>query len=88
MTEERRKNFIKIVENLQYITLVGLLTAQCVVGKNFVVGQLVYLFANLIAVYRSFALNRPMADKVKDFAMLGVTIGLLAIYYIPTLHIF
>jgi hypothetical protein len=86
--ENRHNTFIKIVENLQYLTLIGLLTAQCVVGKNFVVGQALYLFANAIAVYRSFALARPMADKMKDCACMGITIGLLAIYYIPILHIF
>jgi hypothetical protein len=85
---EKKSLFITIVENLQYLTLVGLLTAQCIVGKNFVVGQFVYLFANLIAVYRSFVLCRPMADKVKDVACMAITIGLLAIYYIPTLHFF
>lgn len=83
-----KETFIKIVENLQYLTLIGLLTAQCIVGKNFVVGQFVYLFANVIAVYRSFVLGRPMADKVKDSACMAITIGLLAIYYIPTLHFF
>ena len=80
--------FIKIVENLQYLTLIGLLTAQCIVGKNFVIGQFVYLFANVIAVYRSFVLNRPTADKVKDVACMGITIGLLAIYFLPTLYFF
>lgn len=83
-----KDKFITIVENLQYITLIGLLTAQCIVGKNFVVGQLVYLLANVIAVYRSFVLDRPMADKVKDCACMGITLGLLAIYYLPIIHFF
>ena len=86
--EKEKSTFIKIVENLQYLTLIGLLMAQCIVGKNFVVGQFVYLLANVIAVYRSFVLDRPMADKVKDCACMGITIGLLAIYYIPILHLF
>lgn len=83
-----KETLTKIIENLQYLTLIGLLTAQCVVGKNFVVGQFVYLFANVIAVYRSFALQRPMADKVKDCACMGITIGLLALYFLPISHFF
>jgi len=67
----------KTVENLQYITLIGLIVAQCVVGANFYLGQFIYLAVNLISVARSFLLNRPTADKVKDCACLGITAGLL-----------
>ena len=79
---------ITVIENLQYLTLVCLLSAQCIVGKNFVIGQVIYLIANMIAVYRSFALGRPTADKIKDSACLGVTIGLLVLYYVPIIHFF
>ena len=67
----------KLVENLQYITLVALITAQCVVGANFYVGQAVYLLANIIAVFRDFALGRTTADKVKDVACFAITLGLI-----------
>ena len=67
----------KIFENLQFVTLVLLIVGQCVVGANFYVGQFVYLAANTISVSRSFILNRPISDKVKDCACLGITIGLI-----------
>lgn len=67
----------RTVENLQYLTLALLIVAQCVVGANFWIGQSIYLLANVISVYRCFALCRPSADKVKDIACTAVTIGLM-----------
>lgn len=71
----------KAIENLQYITLIGLICAQCVVGSNFYIGQGIYLIANIVSVFRSFALDRPIADKVKDCACLGITAGLIFFRY-------
>lgn len=67
----------KVFVNLQYIVLGALLVAQCVVGKNFVVGQCIYLGANAAAVIRDFGLARPRADKVKNVSCLALTLGLL-----------
>lgn len=69
----------RVVENLQYVTLVLLIVGQCTVGSIFYLGQGAYLLANIISVFRCFALDRPMSDKVKDFCCLAITIGLLAI---------
>jgi len=69
----------KFFENLQYVTLVLLIVGQCTVGSLFYVGQVMYLVANVISVTRCFALNRPMADKIKDICCLAITIGLLFI---------
>ena len=69
-----------------YLVLTLLITAQCVVGSNFYVGQFLYLSANLLAVTRCFVLRRPTADKVKDFAMLGITSGLLLIKFLGGIH--
>lgn len=71
----------KFFENLQYLVLAGLIVAQCVVGSNFYVGQFIYLGVNLTSVVRCFALDRPTADKVKDFACLGITIGIILYTY-------
>ena len=65
------------VENLQYATLICLLVAQTLVGKSFILGQCLYLVGNAIAVFRSFTLDRPLADKTKDCACLGLTIALI-----------
>lgn len=74
-------NFEKFIVNLQYFVLGALLVAQCVVGKNFVIGQSIYLVANGISVLRSFLLRRPHADKIKDICCLALTIGLLLFNY-------
>jgi len=71
----------KIFENLQYITLVSLIVAQCVVSSNFYLGQSIYLMANLLATIRNFTLGRPAADKVKDLSCLGITLGLILFNY-------
>ena len=67
----------KFCENLQYVTLVSLIIAQCVVGSNFYIGQVIYLYANGVATIRNFALGRPTADKVKDLSCLAITAGLI-----------
>lgn len=69
----------RTVENLQYFVLVLLILGQCTIGSLFYLGQGIYLTANLISLFRSFALNRPTADKVKDTVCLAVTIGLIII---------
>ena len=67
----------KIFENLQFVTLVLLIVAQCVVGGNFYIGQFIYLGANSISTIRNFVLKRAVADKVKDLCCLAITIGLI-----------
>lgn len=74
MYKQKKREFI---ENLQYVVLVALIVGQCTVGANFYLGQGVYLFANLMAVFRNFKLHRPAADKVKDCACLAITAGLI-----------
>ena len=69
----------RFVENLQYLTLALLIIGQSTVGSLFYLGQGFYLAANLISVFRCFALDRPVSDKVKDVVCLAITIGLLGI---------
>lgn len=71
----------RMIVNASYLVLALLLIAQCVVGKNFVVGQYIYLAANGISVLRSFLLKRPHADKIKDTCCLALTTGLLLFNY-------
>ena len=70
---------IKIFENMQYLVLAGLIIAQCVIGKWYLIGQTIYLFCNVISVIRDYVLKRPTADKVKDYACTAITIGLILI---------
>ena len=69
----------KMFETLNYAVLALLIIGQCTVGSNFMVGQSIYLGANLVAVTRTFALKRPVADKIKDCCCLGITCGLIGI---------
>lgn len=69
----------RTVENLQYVTLVLLVLGQCTVGSIFYLGQGIYLAANLISVFRSFVLNRPASDKVKDVTCFAITLGLIIV---------
>ena len=69
----------KAFELLNYLVLMMLIVGQCTVGSNFLIGQSVYLGANLISVSRCFILKRPIADKVKDCSCLAITCGLLSI---------
>lgn len=69
----------KIFENVQYLVLVGLIVAQCVIGKWYLIGQTIYLFCNVTSVIRDYVLKRPTADKVKDYACTAITIGLILI---------
>lgn len=81
-----REKIEKTFELLNYLVLALLITAQCVVGSSFYVGQFIYLSANVLAVIRCFILKRPMADKVKDFCMLGITTGLILIKFLGGIH--
>ena len=65
-------------KELNYLVLITLITAQCVVKVDFLIGQFVYLFANSISFTRCFILQRPTADKIKDGCMLGITVGFVA----------
>ena len=67
----------KILINLAYASIALTVIGQCVVGGNFYVGQFAYLLANAVNVGRDFALNRPVADKIKNFTFLGITAGLM-----------
>lgn len=76
---KRNGKIWKFFEALNYLVLALLIGGQCTVGSDFIIGQSIYLAANLISVTRSFILKRPMADKVKDCCCLGITCGLLGI---------
>lgn len=70
----------KFWENLGFVVLALLIVAQCVVGGNYLYGQLCYLAANLLAITRSFKLKRCAGDKVKDCSCGALTLGLIGLY--------
>ncbi len=78
MAKENSKVW-KFFEVINYLVLILLIVGQCTVGSNFLVGQFIYLTANLISVTRCFVLKRPVADKIKDCSCLAITMGLIGI---------
>ena len=56
------------------------IAGQVVIGGSYLLGQGVWLTANIIAVARDIALHRPAADVVKDVAMTALTAGLIVFY--------
>ena len=72
----------KIITNAQYLVFVLLILGQVTIGKSYVLGQTVYLVANIISITRCFLLRRPKADKVKDMGCTVVTIGCLVSTFI------
>lgn len=82
MREKINYVFVK----LNYLVLIGLIVAQSVVGANFYIGQFIYLGANALSLTRCFVLGRPIADKVKDCCMLGITCGLILIKFLGGIH--
>ncbi len=80
----------KVWKELNYLVLIALIVGQVVVKADFFIGQLVYLGANILSFVRCFVLGRPVADKIKDGCMLGITCGLigLVILEIFNIHLF
>lgn len=70
------------IVNLQYVVLSLIMLGQALSVVDVLAGQAAYLACNLVALFRVFALGRPLADKVKDLACLGLTIAILIVKYL------
>ena len=66
-----------IWENLQVLVLMLTIAGQALVGGVYLLAQVIWMAANVIAFTRNFVLGRPMADKIKDGAMCGLTAALI-----------
>lgn len=76
---KKNEKAIKIIVQMQYITLFCLMVGQIVTKISFIYGQYIFVVANAISVFRCFALDRPKSDTVKDIACLAITVGLIII---------
>lgn len=66
------------VENLQLLGLGLTIAGQVLVRFDFaLVAQLIWLVANIIALFRDFYLCRPWADKIKNAALTALTLALV-----------
>jgi hypothetical protein len=69
-------------EVIGYLTLTLCIVGQISVGYIYLVAQGCYLFANVLATIRNFALHLPTSNKVRDIVFTGITIGLIIIYIV------
>ena len=69
----------KLWENIAYINIGLCLIANITIGYFYMFAQILYLLCNLTNVFRNIFLKRSIADKIRDIAFLGVTIGLIII---------
>jgi len=70
------------IVNLQYIVLGLIMLGQALSVVTVLGGQLAYLGCNVVALFRVFALWRPLADKVKDLSCLGLTMAILIVKFL------
>lgn len=77
--QESKSRKIAVWENLQLVCLFGTILGQVLVGGLYFAAQSVWLSCNVLALVRDFVLKRPMADKVKNAGLCGVTIALIVL---------
>lgn len=77
--EQKKTTNLVVWENLQLLCLFGTILGQILVGGLYFVAQSVWLACNVLALTRDFVLHRPMADKVKNAGLCGVTIALIVL---------
>lgn len=77
--EQKKTTKLVVWENLQLLCLFGTILGQILVGGLYFVAQSVWLACNVLALTRDFVLHRPMADKVKNAGLCGVTIALIVL---------
>ena len=76
--DETKAKKVAVVENLQLGVLALTIIGQVLVRFDLALtAQVLWMVANGIALGRDFYLHRPMADKVKNGALLALTIGLV-----------
>lgn len=66
-------------EVIGYAALAFCILAQITVGYMFVLAQVIYAIANIMNIVRDYALDLPMANKVRDIVFLAISIGLIII---------
>lgn len=79
-TQERPSIWAQVWTQAQYLNLTLTIVGQILVGSTYLLGQMMWLIANLIAVARDVILRRPAADVVRDVAMTALTAGLIGFY--------
>lgn len=81
-TEAKEIKHVKVWENLQLVVLGLTILGQLTVGPLFLLGQSVWLVANVISLVRDFVLRRPYADKLKNATMTAITVGIIVVFFL------
>lgn len=69
----------KLAENAAYLALAFTIAGQIATAQSVILAQIIWLIANAINVGRDYVLKRPAADKVRDWALSGITGGMIII---------
>lgn len=69
----------KLAESAAYLALAFTIIGQIVTAQSVILAQIIWLVANAINVGRDYALARPAADKIRDWALSGITGGMIII---------
>lgn len=77
--QEKPSTWYRVWTQAQYLNLALTIIGQCAIAY-YLVGQSIWLIANIIAVTRDIVLKRPAADLVKDVCMTALTAGLIVFY--------
>lgn len=72
----------KFWSGIGYSTLAMCIFGQIAVGYWYLLAQFVYLVSNILGTVRDFALDLPMANKVRDIAFTAITAGLIVIWFV------
>lgn len=66
-------------ELLNYIALGALILGQVVIGFNFIIGQALFVIADIFLVVRAFMLKGANSEKIKNGIMTLFAVGSLVI---------
>lgn len=75
---EKTKNE-RLWENVAVLCFALTVLGQGLVGHLYLVAQGVWLIANVISLIRNVVLERPIADKVRDGGLIGLTTALIVL---------
>lgn len=67
----------KLAENAAYLALCMTIAGQIVSTQSVLAAQIIWLAANVINITRDYVLDRPKADKVRDWTLCGITGGII-----------
>ena len=66
-------------EIIGYVSLALAVIGQIIVGYTYLIAQGIFLGSNVASVVRDYAIDLPMANKIKDMVFTGITIGLIIV---------